>query len=190
MLKAHSTIADIEKGNLLQRTSQSPLALSDRQINPSLTCKMTSTQYLNAFSQPRNEHALSGEEIPQIGQKSPILRSAGFSEPGDSSDPGSTTDLSNESNSFEALNAPGSASKRQVLPTGQQERDVERVCRLICLTPVNLQQQVESQLRQVSKARSRFAFMDTRNGLFSYYQWRLRKNKAGYGIPPDFDNER
>ena len=155
-----------------------------------LVAEMTDTQYLDAFSCPR---------IDPISQGKKVVRFLGdennSSDTEDSfSDEDHTEKIAADTDAFNSDESDGgrvyeTLPKGVIQPGGIMERDVERICRIICLEAEHRREKLENHLRSSKERRPRFTFLNPSDTFHSYFRWRLRCNELGNGIAPEYDHD-
>ena len=155
------------------------------QETPQLISEMSNEQYLDAISCPRDDPATQGKKVMQS--------SADMDDPTDLEDNASvmddgTTDKNDgsESDASEGGRIYETLPKGAIQPNSKTEKDVEKVCRLICSTPPKASAELEARVLE-SQAGSRYRFLHPSDEYHAYYRWRLERNIAGKGIDAKYD---
>ena len=159
---------------------------------PVLVSDTSNEQYLDAISCPRED------PITQSKNASHSLDDSESSSEEESSSPSANAGEGRQDDEASQLNETGAVDAQptyEVLPRGAMqpdgatERDIERICRLICLSPPLVSGKVEQKLKNRLKEKSRFGFLGPGHKFHSYYKWRLERNRLGDGIAPEYDLE-
>lgn len=147
---------------------------------------MSNEQYLDAISCPRDDAVTQGKKVMQSA--------ADMDDPSDfeddasaiddattgARDSGSESDVSEGGHIYETL------PKGAVQPNSKMEKNIEKICRLMCSASSKASSELEDRFLQ-SAARSRYTFLDPSSEYNTYYRWRLEKNTAGDGIDAQYD---
>ena len=150
---------------------------------------MSNEQYLDAISCSHVEPNILGkisDDSPDDGE-SPQADSSSISSSSSESPDGDEHDPPTESDRLEAQPPYETLPRGVTQPDGATERDVERICRLICLSSPQVSTKVEQRLRNRLKDKPRFAFLGSGHVFHSYFKWRLERNRLGDGIAPKYD---
>ena len=148
-----------------------------------LVSEMTREQYLDAISCPRTDPIAEGRMVMQSLEETNA----------DSSD----DDEAEQDDDSEAptLGASDATERGQlyetvpndlVEPNGVIEQDLEKICRIVTMTPSHMQHELEESILKSRTAR--FAFLDPENEFHNYYKWRLQCNRLGEGVNPKYDD--
>ena len=160
------------------------LVHQDTESTINLISEMSNEQFLDVISCPRVDPISQGKTVMQsLGEASGVEDASSEAEHArisEGDDEGTESDVSDGRCNYEAL------PKGLHQPDGITERNIERICRIICTAPSRATAKLESKFRKL-KDRSQFAFIDPTNKYHAYYQWRLERNRAGDGIPPEYD---
>ena len=150
---------------------------------------MSNDQYLDAISCSHIDPNLPGKSSNGSLEngESPQEDSSSISSSNSESAGGDEHDSPTESNGVEAQPTYEMLPTGAVQPDGATERDVERICRLICLSSPQVSTKVEQRLRNRLKDKPRFAFLGSGHVFHSYFKWRLERNRLGDGIEPKYD---
>lgn len=148
-----------------------------------LAAEMTHEQYLDAISCPRTDPIAEGRVI---------MRSLEAEDADSSDDEEAEQDYESEAHTLDGSDATERGQLYETLPNdlvqpnGVIEQDVERICRLVAMTPSHMQHELET---SVLKSRTpRFAFLDAKDEFHKYYRWRLQRNRLGEGVSPKYDD--
>ncbi|KAG8527629.1 uncharacterized protein KY384_007782 [Bacidia gigantensis] len=169
------------------------MAYQNSLAGPHLISEMTDSQYLDAISCPRIDAMTQGKQVAQLLDNStqPIPTTSTTDstsrppeEPNEdifSSD--TESDVSSSGHIYESL------FPKTSQPPGTVEQDIEKICRLISMSPSHLEGIIERQYleRMTGQQAQRFGFLDPTDSFHPYYRWRLERNRRGDGIGPEFD---
>lgn len=148
-----------------------------------LVSEMTHEQYLDAISCPRTDPIAEGRVIMQSleGENADISDDEEAEEDSESEahTPGDS-DATERRQLYETL------PNDLVQPKGVIEQEVEKICRIVTMTPSQMRDKVETSILKSRTAR--FGFLDAKNEFYKYYRWRLQCNLLGDGIDPKYDD--
>ena len=163
------------------------LKYQENEHTTDLISELSNKQFLDMISYPRVDPVSQGKTVMQTlrgADEASEVEDAWsdadqpkISEPDDED---TESDVSDGGRSYETL------PKGLRQPNGLTERNIERICRVICSAPPRTAAKLESKFGKL-KDKPQFAFLNPTNGYHAYYQWRLERNRAGNGIPPEYD---
>ena len=148
-----------------------------------LAAEMTHEQYLDAISCPRTDPIAEGRVI---------MRSLEAENADSSDDEEAEQDYESEAHTPDGSDATERGQLYETLPNdlvqpkGVIEQDVERICRIVTMTPSHMQHELETNI--LKSKTSRFAFLDAKDEYHNYYRWRLQRNRLGEGVNPKYDD--
>lgn len=177
---------------------------------------MTDEQYLDAISCPRIDPVNQGQKIMQMVDLESIdapvanalanedseTEATDLVEEDDSSRP---ADLELESTERHPNGVQIQADGRKITwkegiafgirPKGQPpdrgtEVRIERLARLICMEPLERQQQFRIWLQKTKGTDGKYSFLNSMDRSYHYFSWRLLENQAGRGLLPAYDAPR
>ena len=150
---------------------------------------MTNEQYLDAISCPRIDPISQGKKVMRSpdddeysSDEDETASIEAATEPDAVDVKGDDSDISDGGRAYETL------PKGVIQPDGIVERDIERICRIICMEAKPRRERFEHLLSEAKGQQPRFSFLIPGNNHHSYFRWRLHTNEMGNGIGPEFDH--
>ena len=166
---------------------------------PHLISEMTNDQYLDAISCPRIDSKTQGKKVTDsLGGLDASSRSDNeltddthdYDDDDDSAEEdvdAGVSRLTSEPSQSRRYQGHATLLKGAAEPDGETERSIEQVCRLISRVSADVAGDLERRLREEFKHNARYSFLDPQASLHPYFRWRLDRNRAGDGIPPEYD---
>lgn len=146
---------------------------------------MTSKQFLDAISCPRNNPTQQGKQVMSSEEDSSTDDET-ETEREDDEDDGATYSedetVSEGGTIYEYL--PANYTKPE---NRRMEVDIEKTCRLICMVSKDKRTRYEDLITEKKGHLPRFTFMNPGDKFNKYFRWRLEKNEKGQGIGPEWD---
>lgn len=153
---------------------------------PQLVSEMTNEQYLDAISCPRIDPIKQGEKVMPKSEEL-FAESETESKQDEESNAETVGEVKDDEDDGEWETLPVGAIRP---PEFRRERLLEQICRAICCKPEKEQDMRERRFKQLAVSNPKWAtcsFLFPSDRSYIYYKWRLAENRAGRGIPVEYD---